>query len=591
MKHAIGFDFGTTNSLISIIVGDRVISLLDGNMPHPSVVCYQGDQIIVGRKAKERLANMQLGVIGNIVRSPKTRLGEPKIWVDDVARNPKEIVADLVRYVKNAAQEQQPGQYDHAVVTIPVDMQGHRRAELRDAFRMAGMSIVQFVHEPLAALYGHLRNQDNFEQKIRELNRELVLVFDWGGGTLDLTLCKIMDGMLLQIKNDGCSDVGGDVLDEMIVNEVVRRSLAERNITDEVLPRSGARQKLLARAEAAKISLSDRSEALVYVPSYFDSDSMDDPDLEFTLKRADFEAMVSSKIESGIQRIHNLLNGLRINPSQISLCLATGGMVNMPMIQSRLLELFGPQCLHVSERGATVISEGAAWIAHDRANLKLAKNIEVLVAGQTHFPVIKANVDMPREGEVSGNETINLYCTDPRDGKAKIQLTSPERPGRTVQGTDTRSILENLSVKVDSKSRKLFERVELKLSIDENLILHAEATASLNGDRDFAEVHNLEFGLSLPDTQAEKKKDMADLIEWPQPEIDKAQQVCLRSNVAPVESEKVVPGDFLYQIKPRLFDREAWDRATDLQIAEHLYYQPCSICRRPTHHPECKCAS
>ena len=79
-------------------------------------------------------------------------------------------------------------------MTIPVNMEGRRRALLRDAFRMAGMGVVQFVHEPLAALYGYLRSGEDMEAAMRRFDRQLVLVYDWGGGTLDLTLCRLVDG-------------------------------------------------------------------------------------------------------------------------------------------------------------------------------------------------------------------------------------------------------------------------------------------------------------------------------------------------------------------------------------------------------------
>lgn len=597
MGRAIGFDFGTTNSLISIVEGNRCIPILEKGLPHPSVVCYQGTNTIVGRKAKERLANAGAGVIGNIVRSPKTLLGERKVFVEGVSRNPKDMVADIVRYVCAHANEQQPGSYDRAVVTIPVDMNGERRRDLREAFRMAGVNIVQFIHEPLAALYGHLCSaiddrgnhvqRGDFQESLRKLNRETVLVFDWGGGTLDLTLCQVVEGMLVQVMNDGCSSVGGDVLDNIIRNEIVMRCLAKRGIDTEIPQQVDAASRLLDRAERAKIELSSKDSFTVFVPDYFRV-TEGDKDIDYKLTRAELEEIVADKVDEGIQRIHGLLDRARVDPSTIALCLATGGMVNMPLIKSRLREIFGPQRLNVSERGNTIIAEGAAWIANDNANLSLAKNIELLVAPNSYFPVIKAGVKMPREGEVQKAETLSLYCTDPRDGKAKFQIASPKKPGRKIQSTDERTILDCLSIEVDSKANPFFERLELELAVDENLILQASVKSLVKNDGDAVEIHNLEFGLSLP-------VGKHDSITWDeiggeaQPNKMPKGSVSLRPNISNVKSDVLVPGELLYKINPDYFDQRR--RPPVHQDLERLYYTPCALCGRPSNHPLCRCAS
>lgn len=585
MEGVFGFDFGTTNSLISIIEGGRCISFLDSKLPHPSVVCYQGDEVIVGRKAKERLATSETGVIGNIVKSPKSLLGESKVFVEGVSKDPKSIVADIVRYVRNHAIEQEPGEYDSAVVTIPVDMNGKQRKELREAFRISGINIIQFIHEPLAALYGHLRSQDNFKQEVQKLNRELILVFDWGGGTLDLTLCQIVDGMLVQLSNDGSSNVGGDIIDEIIRNEIVRRYLNDQEITEDLPQQVDATQRLLDRAERSKIDLSKKDSVQVFIPDYFLTDKYD-VDIEYTLHRAEVEEMIQDKVDEGIQRIHHLLSEARISPSSVALCLATGGMVNMPCIKSRLREIFGPQRLCISERGNTIISEGAAWVAHDKANLSLAKNIELLVAPHAFFPVIKAGAKMPREGEVQCTARLNLYCTDPRDGFAKLQIQSPKRPGRKIQATDERNMLDVISINVDDKAKPYFERLEFQLEVDENLILHASAKSLVKNDSDNLEIHNLEFGLDLTNTVEDEEP-----IEAYEPigvisSVDNG--ISLRPNVVMQKNDSLIPGELLYSYNPEYFDTRR--SPPEHQELEKLYYQPCSFCKRPSNHPLCNCA-
>ncbi|VDO12589.1 unnamed protein product, partial [Brugia timori] len=305
---------------MSIVSGNRCIPILEDGVPHPSVVAYRGGTCVVGAAAKRELINAQTGVTGHIVKSPKTLLGKHSVTVDGHTYSPQAVVKDVVAHVIAHARNQRVGKqsgssFDRAVVTIPVDMNGERRRELREACRMAGLNIYQFVHEPLAALYGHLRTRQDYADEFARLNRQLVLVFDWGGGTLDLTLCRIVDGMLVQVRNHGSSDVGGDIIDDMVANEVERRVLAARGIHGSVTRQVGALARLRAKAEEAKIRLSSVDEHYIGVLDYF-ADGVGDVDLEYRLTREELESIVKPKINSGVGRIEALLGEAHIDPSE-----------------------------------------------------------------------------------------------------------------------------------------------------------------------------------------------------------------------------------------------------------------------------------
>jgi actin-like ATPase involved in cell morphogenesis len=562
-------------------------------------VSYRGGEIVVGREAKKQLASATSGVIGNTVKSPKTMLGQGRVMIDGTRHSPKVVVRDVVAHVMAHARgdriaKRSGEDFSRAVVTIPVDMNGARRRELREACRMAGLSIYQFVHEPLAALYGHLRGLPDFEAEFNRLNRELVLVFDWGGGTLDLTLCRVADGMLVQVVNDGCGDVGGDVIDDMLVNELERRALAKRGITAEVRRQVGAVARLREEAERAKIALSSKDVYSVLVLDYFHSEA-GDVDLEYRLTRDELENIVSAKVSHAITRIEAMLREARVEPSSVELCLATGGMVNMPLIQQRLHEIFGARRVRISERGNTIISEGAAWIAHDRARLMLAKNVEVVVSrsarsmsAQVHFPVIRAGTLMPREGEVQRlPEPLTLYCCDPTDGIAKFELTAPKRTGRNVQVTDERSFLGLLAVGVDMTKPPLLERLLLDVAIDENLVLSATASSTIAGKSDSLELHNLEFGLhvgSEPSPDGVQKLDDERSGTRGKNEVGAIQ---VRSNIATRSDDlRSVPGEVLYKSNPHYFDYVKHTPPRE-QVFEKTMYQPCSACRKVY----CECAA
>ena len=451
---------------------------------------------------------------------------------------------------------------------------------------MAGMSIVQFVHEPLAALYGYLRASEDFETTLRRYDRQMVLVFDWGGGTLDLTLCRLVDGLLVQVGNDGTDEVGGDWFDDELKNEVEKRVRAQRSLSEEAQVQSEARSRLLHVCERAKIDLSQRSRVNIYVPNFFRG--LDDPDLDFPLAREEQDEIVAHLVNKGLGRIERLLEREGFSTASIAMCLATGGMVNMPVVKSRLNELFGPNRVHVSERSASLISEGAAWVAHDEARLHLAKNVELVLARNSYMPLLNAGLEMPQEGEVRGDK-FSLYCVDPSDGFGKFELMAPHRPGPKVLPDDMRRPLANLIVPVDSKAAPFQERLQLDISVDENLILKAKARSLNQRGSAAAEVHDLEFALALPTgrrgwLEAERLEGTA----GDGPKRAKG-SLAMRSNIAAQHDNKLVPGEVLYRFDPLYFDTRNYP--PQIQVNERLYYEPCTYCGLSSNDPLCNCAT
>jgi actin-like ATPase involved in cell morphogenesis len=589
----IGFDFGTTNSLVSVIVGGRPVSFLQDGQPIPSVVCYEGGSTIVGREARERQSEAGLGIKGNVVRSPKTLLGKESVFVEGVARSPVDIVSDVVNYVIHAARQdpraRDLGELRDVVVTIPVNMVGYRRSALRDAFRKAGLRIRQFVHEPLAALYAYLRTQGDMRELARRYDRQLLLVVDWGGGTLDITLCRMVDGVLYQVANDGTEQVGGDEFDETLRRAVVDRVTGNRRLPEGVSPTPDGMTRLLHRAERAKIELSTRESVAVYVRSFFRD--LADTDLEDLLSRSDLETLVGPLISQGLNRVTSLLDRAGVVPAQVALCLAVGGMSNMPAIRSRLHEWFGAQRVHVSDRSASLIAEGAAWIAHDERHLHLAKNVELLLARNSRLTLLPAGTEMPLEGEVR-SETFHLYCVDPRDAVAKFQIEAPLKAGQVIAPGDPRMPLCSLALKVDEKARPFRERLEMDIRVDENLVLTAICRSLNRKDIVNGEIHDLEFSLRLPvdgELQGRQPPGAADADQDFSVSSHSVGDLTVRSNVANREDDFMVPGELLYTYSPFYFDRQM--RPPEVQDEERLYYEPCAMCGRASNDPLCQCGS
>lgn len=591
-----GFDFGTTNSLISVVRGGRVVSLdIDGG-PVPSVICYEGNRTIFGREARERLNQPGLGVQGNVVRSPKMELRRQTIHVGGVERSTVDIVGDVVANIRRAA-EGSPKldnntQVDSAVVTIPVNVDGSYRARLRDAFQAAGIAIVRFVHEPLAALYGSLRQSDDWQAAVRKFDGKLLLVFDWGGGTLDLTLCRLQDGALQQIGNDGTDEVGGDFFDAELCKAIEQKFRQKHRVPEDTPVHPDARTRLMHQCEGAKIALSRRDRVPVFVPNFFEGRR--DPDLNLYLTRRELLEIVRPLIHKGMQRIESLVSREGYSRTAVSMCLATGGMTEMPEIQSRLREYFGSERVRAPTSGSSMflVSVGAAWIAHDEAKLELAKNVELMLARNSFFPLLHAGSKLPERGQTSELE-FTFYCVDPTDGHGKFELVSPDLPGKDVVRGDPRHHLANLVVDVDKRAQPFQERLLLRLKLDDNLILSVHVKATNLGNKPDAEqstsVHELEFSLAFPkqDRVAEKKVKSTERATSSRGGQPKGALVA-RSNVSDHEDWGLVPGDVLRQVAPERLDVRR--NPPQIQINEDLFYRPCAGCGRPAHHPDCHCA-
>jgi molecular chaperone DnaK (HSP70) len=503
MAATFGIDFGTTNSVAAVIgpdpetmrVGPRVLTQ-DGR-PHPSVVWYCGADPVVGRQAKEQLKDLGLGVFGDIVRSPKMFLGSPTgIYVGGVTRQAVDVVADVLSFIRKEALGRGfiGNAFEVAVITIPVNMRGQARAELRQAAQKAGIRIHQFVHEPLAALYGYLRSKPDFRQELANLERRLVLVFDWGGGTLDLTLCQLQNGVLTQVFSTGDGEVGGDRFDLRLRQLVRQKHEAQHLNADWKRIQPTAEARLIQACEDAKIALSSRLATTLYVRDLIAAPGPE-KDLRLEVTRQELEGSVLDLISKGLAKIETVLDLAGTHRGAIEFCLATGGMVSMPAIQQGLREIFGMSRLRLVENAATVISEGAAWIAHDAVGLQLAKPMELLHADDSYIEVIPTGTALPLEGKAI-QRRIDMYCVDPTDGYAKFLFARPKWPGRESHG-DARLPYTHLTVPVDPHSKPLLERLRVEVSVDHDLIADVCASSEMRHNTQRRQIHDLEFGLSV----------------------------------------------------------------------------------------------
>lgn len=598
-----GIDFGTTNSLAAVSVGGRALALVDQvtHRPHPSVIWYRGSDIVAGREARENMNITEIGAPPGFVRSPKMSLRrDGPIFVDGRPVEPTDAVAEVLRHLKADASIARGSAPSHdlsrAVFTIPVDFGGPERRALREAARKAGIGVVQFVHEPVAALYAHLRTQPDLGHELARLEGRSILVFDWGGGTLDLTLCRIAGGAIMQVRNFGDNEVGGDKFDERLRNHLREKHAAAHSLDDiTALEQPGMAAKLLHQCEILKIHLSDPKVDTedVIVRNYLKVDGAG-KNLLASVTRAELNGLSSGIVARGLARIDEILEQAQLTYQDIELCLATGGMVNMPAIRDGLTERFVGRVPRL-DNGDRIIAEGAAWIANDGLRLKLSKPIEILVADSsgrgTYHSLVDAGWTLPIENETQNVANTRLFCVDPREGVAVVEVAKPVKLGKTSPNDPRRSLCV-VKVDVDPKAQPLIERIECNLQIDHDYVARVSLKSTGRGAESSEEFHDLEFGLSLaeaasPDQDGDEFR--SGNASGPVGQVGSLAHTNLyqRPNVAGFDERtqahgdlwKLVPGDLVEQWWPSYFDTRS-NAATQRQLEERNFYVPCSRCNR-----------
>jgi len=621
VRQLFGIDFGTTNSLAALVVGNEVRSLVNeqDNRPHPSVVWYRGTDAIVGREARNHLDTMHAEVAQGFVRSPKMALRrEGPLHIEGQVLEPTDVIAQVLRHLRNDAAARRRGGYDlsQAVMTVPVDFGGSQRRDLRDAARKADIGVIQFVHEPAAALYAFMRanremqnvslkSETDMQRVFASLENRNVLVFDWGGGTLDLNLCRIAGGVIYQIATRGNNDVGGDRFDERLMNLVREKHLLQYGLQDtRALEQPGATAALAVQCELAKIELSVKKTHTVLLLDYMRG-SGSGRNLSVEVSRSELEDSTRDIVNRGLTEIDSILEKARLDRRDIELCLATGGITNMPAVWAGLIERFGGRVPKLPNADR-IIAEGAALIAHDGLRPTLAKPIEILVADGTsrgaYLPIAAAGIKMPVENSSITIPNRRFFCVDPSDGMATFQFAKPMSIG-LIQPSDDRETICVASLPVDPGARPLLERLECELQIDHNYIAHATLRSFGRQGSARLEFHQLEFALALPSALA-AEENSGSASEGGSSRKNESRQInnsasggassgrffqsniTLRSNLTPIGGDGhvddsswfVVPGDLIHKWRPDLLEVRAYMSA--LQKDERGYYLPCAYCKR-----------
>ena len=320
MSKIIGIDLGTTNSAVAVLEGGeaKIITNPEGNRTTPSVVSFKNGEIQVGEVAKRQAVTNP-----NTISSIKRHMGEPgyKVDVEGKQYTPQEISAMILQYIKGFAEDYLGEKVEKAVITVPAYFNDAQRQATKDAGKIAGLEVERIVNEPTAAALAYGLDKTDKDEKI--------LVFDLGGGTFDVSILELGDGVFDVLSTAGDNHLGGDDFDNKIIDYLVAEFKKENGIdlsTDKM-----ALQRLKDAAEKAKKDLSGVTSTQISLP--FITASQSGPlHLEMTLTRAKFDELTVDLVERTKIPVRQALKDAGLSQSEIDEVILVGGSTRIPAV-------------------------------------------------------------------------------------------------------------------------------------------------------------------------------------------------------------------------------------------------------------------
>ncbi|MGC4961301.1 molecular chaperone DnaK [Gordonia sp. DT218] len=351
MSRAVGIDLGTTNSVVSVLEGGEaaVIANAEGSRTTPSVVAFaRNGEVLVGQPAK----NQAVTNVDRTIRSVKRHMGEGDwtVGVDDKQYTPQEISARTLMKLKRDAESYLGEDVTDAVITVPAYFNDSQRQATKEAGQIAGLNVLRIVNEPTAAALAYGLDKGEKEQTI--------LVFDLGGGTFDVSLLEIGDGVVEVRATSGDNLLGGDDWDQRIVDWLVDKFKSQNGI--DLTKDKMAMQRLREAAEKAKIELSASQSTSINLP-YITVDAEKNPlFLDEQLSRSEFQKITSDLLERTRSPFQAVIKDAGIAVGDIDHVVLVGGSTRMPAVTELVKELTGGQEPNKGVNPDEVVAVGAA---------------------------------------------------------------------------------------------------------------------------------------------------------------------------------------------------------------------------------------
>ena len=332
MSKIIGIDLGTTNSCVAVMEGGEpvVIPNPEGNRTTPSVVAFsKNGERLVGQIAKRQAVTNPDHTVISIKRDMGTN---KKIKIEGDEFTPQEISAMILQKLKTDAENYLGQKVTEAVITVPAYFSDSQRQATKDAGKIAGLEVLRIINEPTAAALAYGMDKEDKDQKI--------MVYDLGGGTFDVSILDIGDGVFEVLATSGNNRLGGDDFDQRIINYLVEEFKKDQGI--DLSSDKQAMQRLKEAAEKAKIELSGVGQTNINLP-YITADSSGPKHLDITLTRAKFEDLIRDLIEATTGPVNQALKDSGLTAAQIDQVLLVGGSTRVPAVQEAVRKIINKE--------------------------------------------------------------------------------------------------------------------------------------------------------------------------------------------------------------------------------------------------------